>query len=182
MIKVAILGGGIGAQHLAAYQTLPEFDVILAVDRDRHKQDEFQKAGVRVSTNIKDAMNSDANVIDICLPPSMHVKTTLEALEAGKHVICEKPIAASLAEVDQLEAASCQSGCHVFPVFQYRFGPAFAQLSSLRENQLLGDPKTAALETHWNRDSTYYDVPWRGTWDYERGGAIISHAIHAHER
>jgi len=69
----------------------------------------------------------------------------------------------------------------VFPVFQYRFGPGFAQLEALRRAGLTGAPRMAAIETHWNRGADYYAVPWRGTWAGEKGGAMLGHAIHAHD-
>ena len=64
----------------------------------------------------------DVDIIDICTPPTLHVAQALAALAAGKHVICEKPIAGSLAEVDQLIAAEQAAPGRLMPIFQYRFG------------------------------------------------------------
>ncbi|MEM9270052.1 MAG: Gfo/Idh/MocA family oxidoreductase, partial [Pseudomonadota bacterium] len=102
-------------------------------------------------------------------------------LGAGKHVICEKPLATSLADVDRVEAAVKTSGRSLFPVFQYRFAPAFRALVALKAEGLLGTPHVASVETHWSRHADYYAVPWRGTWAGERGGALLGHAIHAHD-
>jgi len=181
MIRVAILGGGIGAQHLAAYQALPEFVVSLIVDQDPDRCQAFESQGITTASDIETAIASDADVIDICLPPHMHAPVTLQALSAGKHVICEKPLATSMAQVAAMKAAAKAANKHIFPVFQYRFGPAFDQLSALRAAGLTGDPIAAALETHWNRNADYYAVPWRGTWAGEQGGAVLGHAIHAHD-
>ncbi|MEL6210799.1 MAG: Gfo/Idh/MocA family oxidoreductase, partial [Pseudomonadota bacterium] len=115
------------------------------------------------------------------LPPHMHAPVTLAALAAGKHVICEKPLATSMAQVAEVDAAARSAARQVFPVFQYRFGPAFDRLWALRAAGLTGAPRAAALETHWNRGADYYAVPWRGTWAGEQGGAVLGHAIHAHD-
>lgn len=181
MIRVAILGGGIGSQHLEAYQALPEFDVSLIIDQDTDRCKTFKKQGIVTGEDIDLALGSDADLIDICLPPHMHAPVILQALAAGKHVICEKPLATSLAQVAAIKHAAAVAEKHVFPVFQYRFGPAFDRLNALRAAGLTGTPIAASLETHWNRGPDYYAIPWRGTWAGEQGGAVLGHAIHAHD-
>jgi predicted dehydrogenase len=113
--------------------------------------------------------------------PHLHAEVAIAALDAGKHVICEKPIARSLAETDAIAAAETRSRGVLFPVFQYRYGPAFAALDKMVRQGLTGPPVVASAETHWNRRADYYAIPWRGTWAGEAGGAILGHAIHAHD-
>ena len=121
------------------------------------------------------------DVVDVCLPPRLHKGAILDALAAGRHVVCEKPLVASLAEVDEVEAAARASGRHVMPVFQYRFGGGLGALCRLVDEGLAGEPLVATLETHWNRQADYYAVDWRGRWATELGGAIVGHAIHVHD-
>lgn len=68
MIRVAILGGGIGAQHLAAYQALPEFDVVMLVDQDQVRLDALAVDGIFGATDMRAALEADVDLIDICLP------------------------------------------------------------------------------------------------------------------
>jgi len=184
MINIAILGAGIGREHLAALRGLTDmFHVAAVVDRDLARIEEIREgdnfAGL---SDIAQALADPAiDVIDICLPPHLHVPVTLQALAAGKHVICEKPLATSMADIDAITAAAQQAGRHVFPVFQYRWGPSLAQLRHLIDQGLCGALHTAALETHWSRGADYYAMPWRGTWEGERGGAVLGHAIHNHD-
>ena len=96
-------------------------------------------------------------------------------------MICEKPLAASLAEVDRLTALAQTTGLHVSPIFQYRFGNGFRRLLHLRDAGLLGKTYLATVETHWRRGAAYYAVPWRGRFATELGGSLTSHAIHAHD-
>lgn len=182
MIRAAILGAGIGAEHLDGYRRLPEcFNVGVICDLDLDRATAVAR-DIPVTTQLDDVLSDDSiDLIDICLPPHLHVPTTLSALAAGKHVICEKPIATSLSDVDQLIAAEAASEGRVFPVFQYRFGRAMTQFQALHQAGLVGAPHMASLETHWARDAEYYAVSWRGTWAGERGGAIVTHAIHAHD-
>ena len=182
MTRVAILGGGIGAEHLAAYRALPDWQVTVLVDQDADRRAALIGTDtITGSDDIDAALASDADVIDICLPPALHAPIAIRALQAGKHVICEKPLATSLDEADAMADAATRAGRHVFPVFQYRFGPAFAAVAALRTADLLGAPRAAAIETHWARDAAYYAVPWRGTWAGEMGGSLITHAIHVHD-
>lgn len=185
MIKVAILGAGIGAQHLEGYRHLPEdFQVVAMCDLDpsRGVAATGDDPSIEIVSDIDAVMaDPDIGLIDICLPPHLHVPVALQALSVGKHVICEKPIARSLAEIDQLEDALFKTDARIFPVFQYRFGLGFAQVKAILGAGLAGKPLVATAETHWNRLPNYYDIAWRGTWAGEAGGAILSHAIHAHD-
>ncbi|ABG30364.1 gfo/Idh/MocA family oxidoreductase [Roseobacter denitrificans] len=184
MLNVAILGAGIGAQHLAAYQALPHlFRVVALVDKDQTRAEALRGTHDFLITPDWNGVfaRPDIDLIDICLPPHLHLPVTLEALAAGKNAICEKPLATSLAGVEQIAQTAKRHNRKVYPVFQYRWGRSCAQLRHLQRADLLGQPLVAALETHWSRDSTYYDVPWRGTWAGEQGGAVLGHAIHAHD-
>lgn len=181
MRKVAIIGAGIGREHLAAYRALPDlYEVALICDRDLARAEEIA-GGISVTADTDVALAADVDLIDVCLPPHLHVPTTLAALEAGKDVICEKPIATSLSDMDQLEAASARNGRAVYPVFQYRFGVGVAQVLHLIRAGLAGTAFAASIETHWRRDAEYYAMDWRGTWAGEQGGVILGHAIHAHD-
>ncbi|MEM8980870.1 MAG: Gfo/Idh/MocA family oxidoreductase [Pseudomonadota bacterium] len=185
MIRVAILGAGIGSEHLDAYREwASNFTVNRIIDRDMSRAEALRQAGDawRVSEQVNDALSDDeVDLIDICLPPNLHYETTKAALEAGKHVICEKPFTTSLAQAHEIANQARSSGKLVFPVFQYRWGPAFEILKKLKVKGLLGAPRVASLETHWNRDATYYANGWRGTWAGEQGGAVLCHAIHNHD-
>lgn len=184
MIRVAIIGAGIGREHLAGYRALPGlYEVAALVDLDTERARTVAGPDpIRIESRIEAVMEDAAiDLIDVCLPPHLHLPVSVQALEAGKHVICEKPLVASLADADRLLAAMAASGKRLTPVFQYRYGPAMAQLRALTEAGLTGKAYAASLETHWNRGAGYYDNPWRGTWKGENGGAVLGHAIHNHD-
>ena len=183
MIRTAILGAGIGAQHLAALRTLPGFYVATIVDQTAERAEALREGDdFAVLQDVAEVLTDPTiDLIDVCLPPHLHVPVTLKALAAGKHVVCEKPLATSLAEVETIRSAAIRNNARVFPVFQYRWGPALAQLRHLMASGLTGTVTSAALDTHWSRGADYYAVPWRGTWAGERGGAVLGHAIHNHD-
>ncbi|GAA3865413.1 Gfo/Idh/MocA family oxidoreductase [Celeribacter arenosi] len=185
MINVAIIGAGIGIQHLTGYRALPDrYSVRLLCDLDTSRAAAATKDDddIQVVSDIEDVLsNPDIDLVDVCLPPHLHAPVSIRVLEAGKNVICEKPLGRSLAEVAQMQDAVERTGGQIFPVFQYRFGLAFAQLKALRDAGLAGKALVASAETHWNREKEYYDVAWRGTWAGESGGALLGHAIHSHD-
>ena len=183
MFKVAIIGAGIGAEHASGYLANPEaFKIQSICDLDVERgQALAQTCSCPHTDDFEAVLASDVDLIDVCLPPHLHFPFAKRALEAGKHVVCEKPLVASLREADDLIAVAQKAGREVFPVFQYRFGTGTAQLRALQKEGLTGKPFVATLETHWNRPADYYDVDWRGTWATERGGALLGHAIHIHD-
>ncbi|MEO1421602.1 MAG: Gfo/Idh/MocA family oxidoreductase [Pseudomonadota bacterium] len=180
---VAIVGAGIGAEHLAAYRTLPErFRVKTLCDLDAARAAPLLGEGTTYAGDMAEVLaDPEISIVDICLPPHLHLEAASAALKAGKHVVCEKPLVTSLADADLLTQVAGEAGRRVFPVFQYRFGPGTARLRALLAAGLAGRPLVGTLETHWNRGAEYYAIPWRGTWAGEQGGAVLGHAIHIHD-
>lgn len=182
---VSIVGAGIGAQHLAGYSALPDrFRVknLCDLDAERARGVVAGHPGVAVETDLAKVLSDpEIDIVDICLPPHLHFRVCTEALDAGKKVICEKPLVASLEEADSLAAKLEETGGFLSPVFQYRFGLGTAQLHALIDAGLAGRCYAGTLETHWDRPASYYEIDWRGTWAGEQGGALLGHAIHIHD-
>src|SRR5262245_42624113 len=123
---VAVVGCGIGRGHVEAFRSHPDkFRVLALCDVDEKQLaatgDEF---GIARRTRSFDELlrTEDVDIVDICTPPALHVMQLLATLAAGKDVVCEKPLAGSLAEVDRVIAAEARTEGRVMPVFQYRFG------------------------------------------------------------
>ena len=183
--QVAIIGTNIGAKHYEDYQKVSDrFNVHTICGLTKQSIDNIipSNSDIKVSLNFEDVLKiKEIDIIDICLPPHLHFSACKKSLEAGKHVICEKPLVSNLKEIDELEKISNATGKTIFPVFQYRYGPGFSKLKALIKSGLAGKPLVASLETHWNRGKEYYSKAWRGTWKGEQGGAILSHSIHIHD-
>lgn len=181
---VAIIGAGIGAEHLKAYLALPDrFQVRCICDLNRDRAAQLAKPhGFACETQLEKVLaDPEIDIIDVCLPPHLHLPACMDALDADKTVICEKPLVTSLKDADTLEDKLNRTNGSLFPVFQYRYGLGTAQLFALLEAGLAGRCFAGSLETHWNRDAEYYAVDWRGTWAGEQGGALLGHAIHIHD-
>lgn len=183
---VAVIGGGIGRSHIEeGYARLPEqFEVRVLCDLNEERLatvgDEFSIPRRTTSFDEVLAM-ADIDIVDIATPPGLHFPQAMAALAAGKQVVCEKPLVGSLAEVDKLAAAEAKAAGRLLPIFQYRYGDGLQKARRIVELGVAGKPYLATVETAWQRGAKYYSVPWRGRWETELGGALLTHAIHAHD-
>jgi predicted dehydrogenase len=183
-IRVAVIGAGIGAAHVDAYLAHPalyQVTTVCDLDADRAARVAAKADAVPVTDYAHVLRQADADLIDICLPPHLHFAAIEQALQAGMHVMCEKPLVGSLREIDRIRDLAARAGRAVVPVYQYRYGNGLARLRHLIAAGVAGKPLVASIEVHWNRGPDYYAVPWRGRKATELGGAIICHAIHAHD-
>ncbi len=183
-LRVGVVGAGIGRSHIQAYQSLPDrFDVLALCDIDEERASDLaqQSAIPRVCNDLSELCRmDDLDVIDVCTPSHLHARHTMQVLDAGKPVVCEKPVAGSLRTVDELIAAERRSGKRVMPIFQNRFGHGLQKLKLLVDRGVAGSLYLATVETAWRRRAAYY-VRWRGKWATELGGALVTLAIHAHD-
>jgi Predicted dehydrogenases and related proteins len=180
---VAIVGtGGIAAYHA---QSLGDLDgrvrIVAAVDIDEDRLKDFgARFGVRrLHRDLTELFAAGPpDIVDLCTPPGVHAQQAITCLDHGVTVICEKPPALSLAELDRIAARTEASGPHFATVFQHRFGSGGLALAALRREGAFGAPTTAICETLWYRPDEYFAVPWRGRWETEGGGPTLGHGIH----
>jgi len=184
-LRVGIAGCGIGRSHAEAYLKLPDqfqLSAICDIDTAVAHATAHQLGVETVFTDFSAlCQQPDLDVIDICTPSFLHYPQAMQALAASKHVICEKPVAGSPAEIDDLIVAETISGKRLMPIFQYRFGHGLQKLKFLIDQGITGQAYLATVETHWRRRADYYAIAWRGKRATALGGALVTHAIHAHD-
>ncbi len=183
-VRTAIVGtGAIAAQHAAALRAEQDrAELVAAVDIDEARARAFAEAhGVPAVHSDLDAMleRERPELVLICTPPSLHSAQCIRSLEAGAWVLCEKPLAGSLRELDAIQEAEARSGATCSSVYQWRFGAGARHLQRLIAEGALGRPMLGLCQTTWYRDDAYYAVPWRGSWATELGGTSMIHGIHA---
>ena len=183
-LRVGVAGSGIGRSHIHSYQLLPDQYEVLALagkdERTRLVAEQYQVP--RVTDDFTELCRmDDLDVIDICTPSFLHYEQTLQALEAGKHVVLEKPACKSLREIDGLAEAEERTGKRIMPVFQNRMGVAAQKLRYLKSAGVTGRAYLATAETAWRRRWEYYDGTWHGKWSSELGGALVTLGIHAND-
>ncbi|HEY7581580.1 MAG TPA: Gfo/Idh/MocA family oxidoreductase [Acetobacteraceae bacterium] len=182
--RVAVIGAGIGAAHVEAYLANPALyrvAVVCDLDAARAARLAAKADAIAITQYAEVLRRDDIELIDICLPPFLHFAAIEQALRSGRHVLCEKPLVGSLREIDRIRDLAASVRRAVVPVYQYRYGNGLARLRHLIAAGIAGKPLVASIAIHWNRGPDYYAVPWRGRKATELGGAIIGHAIHAHD-
>jgi len=124
------------------------------------------------------AAHPEIDVVSICTPNGLHASQSLKALEANKHIVCEKPMALTKNDCEAIIYKALQMHKQVFCVMQNRYSPPSAWLKDIITNKLLGDIFMVQLNCYWNRDDRYYKKgSWKGTPDLD-GGTLFTQFSH----
>lgn len=187
-LSVALIGCGfIGRFHSTAIRSIKRLgllDVSCAAvcDRDESRARSFASAaGVpTVSTDAYEIIDSpDIDVVYVCVPASGHKDLVLRAASRGKHIFCEKPLAPSLADVEEMVAAVERAGVRVGAGLVLRHSPILNILKSLTEDATLGRLMVAVLrDDQFFPIQGYYQSEWRKERDIAGSGALLEHSIH----
>jgi predicted dehydrogenase len=182
---VAIIGSGnIAKNHVKAYLAFPDRCRILAVcDIYRDKAQEFVTQHALQDVDVEEDYHSllsraDIDLVSICLPPSQHCQVSMDFMQAGKDVLCEKPMASSLQEADLMNRTAEKTGRLLSIISQNRYKNDLFKVKQLLDGKFLGRILMARVNSMWYRGSNYYDLWWRGTWENEGGGCTLNHSVH----
>jgi len=117
------------------------------------------------------------DVVSICTPNGLHAQQSIAALQAGRHVLCEKPMCLHTSEGDAMIAAAETAGKKLLVVKSTRYNPAVATLKQLVDGGQLGQVYSFQLNCVWNRPAAYYANSWRGSLDLD-GGTLFTQFSH----
>ncbi|MGO4403769.1 Gfo/Idh/MocA family protein [Bosea sp. RAF48] len=133
------------------------------------------------TTTDLDAVLTDPAVeaVIVLTPPSSHLDVSALCLEAGKHVLVEKPLELTSERGQRLVDTARRTGRTFGVVLQHRFRPASLRLKAALQSGELGTIEAAFLSVPWWRPQSYYDEPGRGTLARDGGGVLLTQAIHS---
>ncbi|WP_168120309.1 Gfo/Idh/MocA family oxidoreductase [Paenibacillus sp. HB172176] len=183
MLKAAIIGAGaISSAHIEGYLQFKERCQIVALcdlypDKAEAKREQYG-LDAKVVKDYKELLGDGIDLVSVCMPPFEHAPVTIDFLNAGSHVLVEKPMAASLAECDAMIEAANRNGRILSVIAQNRFRNPIMKLKSVLDSGLAGNILHAQVDSFWWRGHSYYDLWWRGTWEKEGGGPTLNHAVH----
>ena len=181
-IKFAIIGfGHIGKRHATIANEYPGAKVVAVVDTNPEaaKHELFPK-GAQFFQNIDDfiAAKVDADVVNIATPNGFHCPYAIKVLEAGYHVVIEKPMGMSKIECEAVIFKSLQMSKQVFVVKQNRYSPPSKWMKEVVSSGIIGDVLTVQVNCYWNRDDRYYKPGgWKGTLALD-GGTLFTQFSH----
>ncbi len=180
--RFAILGCGmIAGIHAAAIQSLPNAELVGAADAFPAAAQSFcEKHGIHAYES-EEAMLQDENVdvVCICTPSHCHAQSAVRALECGKHVALEKPMALNTAQADQVIEACKKHNRLLTVISQLRFCEDVQRVKALLEQNAFGKIVMCNLSMRYWRDEKYFSSSsWRGRLAFEGGGAPMNQGIH----
>jgi len=184
MIRIGLVGCGvISVAHLNAYKMIPEVEVTAVCDVVEslavHTAKEYVIQSYYKSLD-EMLKREDIDVIDVCVPTAFHKDVSVKALEAGKHVICEKPIAATLDQADEMIDAAKASGRLLLVGHSNRFLPTVREVVRLLESGELGSPLIARMAHRFDNPFEKWALnPRHPKYYWEKGGGpIIDSGVH----
>ncbi len=180
--KVGVIGVGVGSAHIGGYLALPEAELVGICDTNPERlKIAGEQHGVpseRRFTKVEDLLAVPGlEAVSVTLPNHLHAPISIQALQAGKHVLCEKPLARTADEAQSIVDAAAAANRTLMVCFNYRYRADARWLKALSENGQMGDVYFA--KALWSRNT---GIPGAGTWFTQKalsgGGPLIDLGVH----
>ena len=179
-IRVGVIGLGIGRHHIRGYQTHPAAEVVAIADLDEARLAEIGDQygiGERYTSGEQMIAAAGLDVVSVATPNKFHKSLTIAALEAGCHVLCEKPMAMSAVEAREMLAAAEKAGKRLMIDFSYRFSEQSQALKAQVDAGVLGEVYFARTLWHRRRGLPRFGG-WFGQKALSGGGPLIDLGVH----
>lgn len=179
-IKFAIIGyGNIGKRH--AHHILQNKDAMLTeiCEVPDYRFEDTLPKEVKTYTDIDLFLKeSDADVVNVCTPNYLHHFHTIKVLQSGRHVVCEKPMAISTSQCEEMIEVADIMNKTIYVVKQNRYNEPVQQVKKLLNEKILGNIYLVNVNCFWNRNEYYYnESPWRGR-KIQDGGCLFTQFSH----
>ena len=177
--KFGIIGCGRIAQRHAEH--IMNSGKLLAVcDTDEAKAKKLgEKYGAASFASVEEMLAGipELDIVSVCTPNGLHANHSIQSLKAGKHVLCEKPMALTTSDCSAMIHAAERANKRLFIVKQNRFNPPVIAVKNLIDQGKLGKISSVQLNCFWNRNPEYYQNSWKGTKDLD-GGTLYTQFSH----
>ncbi len=178
-IRFGIIGcGRIAQRHAEHIKSRGELVAVCDIEKD--KADKMASAnGAKAYYSVEDLIKSGEkiDVVSICSPNGLHATHAISALNAGYHVLCEKPMALSVYDCGEMIKAGERTNKRLFAIKQNRFNPPVEAVKKLIDEGRLGKIYSIQLSCFWNRNPDYYKNSWKGTLKLD-GGTLYTQFSH----
>ncbi len=182
-LRFGIVGCGvIGPTHAEAIAHLPEATLVSMADAKLEQaQSLAQKYQASAYASLQEMLASEQlDVVNICTPSGMHGEHACQAMQAGCHVIVEKPMEITRQRLDEMLRVQQETGRKLAVISQHRFDEATMKIHALVEEKAFGRLVLGNAIVPWWRSQQYYDSgAWRGTWELDGGGILMNQSIHS---
>lgn len=183
-LKFSVIGfGRIGQRHAKIINEFKGTNLISVVDVDPAAFESMTSLDLAVISyqSIDEFLEKDngkSDVVNIATPNGFHTQYAIRCLEAGYHVVIEKPMGLSVDECEAVIHTEQKTGKQVFVVKQNRYSPPSEWLKKIISESIIGDVLMVQTNCYWNRDARYYQPSnWKGTREQD-GGALFTQFSH----
>jgi UDP-N-acetyl-2-amino-2-deoxyglucuronate dehydrogenase len=180
-IKFAVIGQGhIGKRHAEMVRRNPDCELVAICDTLPKDKIGLTDLKEKFYSSMEELLKNhpEVEVVNICTPNGLHAEHALRVLNAGKHVVVEKPMALHKSDCEKIIFTALEQHKTVFCVMQNRYSPPSVWLKEITEKKILGDIYMVQLNCYWNRDERYYKPNnWKGTQDLD-GGTLFTQFSH----
>ncbi len=178
-LQFALVGcGKIGERHAAHIHHYAQLVSVCDIDMQRANAigNEF---GARIYTDIDEMLagEKDIEVVSVCTPNGLHAIHSIKSLRAGKHVLCEKPMAILVADCGEMIKEAERANRRLFAIKQNRFNPPVVAVKEAIDKGILGKIYSFQVSCFWNRNEDYYKNSWKGSADMD-GGTLFTQFSH----
>jgi UDP-N-acetylglucosamine 3-dehydrogenase len=175
-IKVGVIGCGSIARrrHLVEFDANPHASIVAVCDKiESRAKESAEQYNAQAFTDYKDLLaNADVDVISVCLPNYLHAEVSIAALKAGKHVLCEKPMATSVEEAENMIRAAEENGRTLMIAHNQRFVSSHQKAKQLIDSGELG--KIYSFRTTFGHPGPErWSIDGRNSWFFEKDQAFI---------
>lgn len=181
--RIGVIGcGRISSTYADVFSRLRDLvEVRFAVDRVPERARAFSQHfdGCGWSDQVSDLLAADLDAVHVLTPHFLHADHACACLEAGFHVLTEKPIATTLADAERMIQAALKAQRQLSVIFQNRYIEGVRHAKALIEAGAFGRLTGAWSSLTWHRPPSYYACDWKGSWEREGGGVVIDQAIHS---
>ena len=179
-LNVAVIGTGrIGKRHIKHINNLAHLQAICDIKKDvaDNVSSENNCPGYYSIDDLLE-QEKELDLVSICTPNGLHAEHTIKALNAGNHVLCEKPMATKTYDCERMITAAEQANKRLFVVKQNRFNPPIQAVKKAIDERRLGKIFNVQLNCFWNRNPQYYqESDWKGKKDID-GGTLFTQFSH----
>ncbi|MBX2923532.1 MAG: Gfo/Idh/MocA family oxidoreductase [Chitinophagaceae bacterium] len=174
--------GTIAHIHAKAIQAIPNAHLVGICSTGTAKAEAFAKEHhCTVFSTLEDMLKAPGiDIVCICTPSGIHMEPALKCIEAGKHCLVEKPLEVTLERCDKMIEAAEKAGVKIGVVFPSRFYDESIRIRKAIDEDKFGKLAVGSAYVKWSRTEAYYQsAAWRGTWQYDGGGALMNQGIHS---
>lgn len=180
-IRFTVVGcGHIGKRHAELIMRNADCELVALVDKKNESELGIAHYDVPFFSSLDEFLTSgpETDIVTIATPNGLHAPQAIQCLEAGKHIVIEKPMALTTHDAEALIFKALNKHKHVFAVMQNRYSPPSVWIKNMVESGKLGKIFMVQVNCYWNRDERYY-IPesWHGEMNLD-GGTLFTQFSH----